>query len=81
MGAAAWGDEELRALLLDAPTVMGVETIEVDEFRIRMVARTLPGKQFAVGRELRTRVAVAFRREGLTVPAELDTDQSTGSFG
>ncbi|MCW2723067.1 MAG: ykuT 2 [Pseudonocardia sp.] len=60
---------------------MGVETIEVDEFRIRMVARTLPGKQFAVGRELRTRVAVAFRREGLTVPAELDTDQSTGSFG
>jgi small-conductance mechanosensitive channel len=81
VGAAAWGDEELRVLLLDAPTVMGVETIEVDEFRIRMVARTLPGKQFAVGRELRTRVAVAFRREGLTVPAELDTAQSTGSFG
>ncbi len=81
VGAAAWGDPELRALLLDAPTVMGVEAIEVDEFRIRMVARTLPGKQFAVGRELRTRVAVAFRREGLTVPAELDTAQSTGSFG
>ncbi len=81
VGAAAWGDDELRALLLDAPMVMGVETIEVDEFRIRMVARTLPGKQFAVGRELRTRVAVAFRKEGLTVPAQLDTAQSTGSFG
>jgi moderate conductance mechanosensitive channel len=80
VGAAAYQDGDLRSLLLDPPTVMGVETIEVDEFRIRMVARTLPGKQFAVGRELRTRVAVAFRREGMTVPAELDTAQSTGSF-
>jgi moderate conductance mechanosensitive channel len=80
VGAAAYQDSDLRSLLLDAPTVMGVETIEVDEFRIRMVARTLPGKQFAVGRELRTRVAVAFRREGMTVPADLDTAQSTGSF-
>jgi small conductance mechanosensitive channel len=81
VGVAAYEDADLRALLLDAPTVMGVETIEVDEFRIRVVARTLPGKQFAVGRELRTRVAVAFRREGMTVPADLDTAQSTGSFG
>jgi small conductance mechanosensitive channel len=79
VGVAAYNGGDLRALLLDAPTVMGVETIEVDEFRIRMVARTLPGKQFAVGRELRTRVAVAFRREGMTVPADLDTAQSTGS--
>ncbi len=59
---------------------MGVETIEVDEFRIRVVAGTVPGKQFAVGRELRTRVAVAVRKEGTTVPADLDTAQSTGSF-
>lgn len=81
VGTHAWQDTDLRALLLDAPTVMGVETIEVDEFRIQVVARTLPGKQFAVGRELRTRVAVAFRREGMTVPADLDTAQSTGSFG
>jgi moderate conductance mechanosensitive channel len=52
LGADAYADPELRSLLLDTPTVMGVETIEVDEFRIRVVARTLPGKQFAVGRGL-----------------------------
>ena len=34
-----------------------------------MVARTLPGKQFDVGRDLRARVVLAFRREGLGVPA------------
>ena len=38
-----------------------------------MVARTLPGKQFEVGRELRARVASAFRSEGINVAAELDT--------
>ena len=38
---------------------MGVESIEVDTVNIRMVARTLPGKQFQVGREPRARVAGA----------------------
>lgn len=73
VGDAAYDDHALRALLLDPPTVMGVEKLEIDEFRIRLVARTLPGKQFGVGRDLRTRVAVAFRREGIVVPAELNT--------
>lgn len=79
VGDDAYDDAELRALLLDAPTVMGVEKLEIDEFRIRLVARTLPGKQFGVGRELRTRVAVAFRREGVAVPADLDTAQPTAT--
>ena len=33
-----------------------------------MVARTLPGKQFEVGRDLRARVVLAFRDQGLSVP-------------
>ena len=57
---------------------MGVEEIEVDTFSVRMVARTLPGKQFDAGRALRARVATAFRREGITVSAGLDTDRATG---
>jgi hypothetical protein len=32
---------------------MGVENIEIDTLRLRIVARTLPGKQCKVGRELR----------------------------
>ena len=46
----------LGELLLDAPTVMGVESIEVDTVTLRMVARTLPGKQFEAGRQLRVLV-------------------------
>ena len=78
VGDNAYADDELRKMLLDPPSVMGVEKIEVDTFSVRMVARTLPGKQFEVGRELRARVASAFRREGILVTAELDTGQSTG---
>jgi small conductance mechanosensitive channel len=70
VGDDAFGDEMLRPLLLDAPTVMGVESFEVDQVNLRMVARTLPGKQFDVARELRVRIAVAFQREGLVPPAE-----------
>ncbi len=79
VGADAYADEDLRRLLLDPPTVMGVEKIEVDTFSVRMVARTLPGRQFEVGRELRARVAVAFLREGIGVAAELDTGEATGA--
>jgi moderate conductance mechanosensitive channel len=78
IGVDAYGDDRLRKMLLDPPTVMGVEKIEVDTFSVRMVARTLPGKQFDVGRELRARVARAFRREGINVSAELDTGSATG---
>ncbi len=70
VGAEAFEDEALRPLLLDAPTVMGVESLEVGQLSLRMVARTLPGKQFEVARELRARVAVAFQREGVVAPAE-----------
>jgi small conductance mechanosensitive channel len=69
VGAEAYEDEDLRPLLLKEPTVMGVESLEVGQVNLRMVARTLPGKQLEVGRELRARVAVAFQREGIVTPA------------
>jgi small conductance mechanosensitive channel len=78
VGRRAHADERLRKMMLDEPTVMGVERIEVDVFAVRVVARTLPGMQFEVGRELRARVASAFLREGIVVAAELDTGQATG---
>jgi small-conductance mechanosensitive channel len=79
VGEDAFKDEELHQLLLDPPSVMGVESIEVDQFKIRVVARTLPGKQFEVGRALRVRIAQAFLREGITVQPALDTAQPTGT--
>jgi moderate conductance mechanosensitive channel len=79
VGREAYADDRLRKMMLDPPTVMGVESIELDTFSVRMVARTLPGMQFDVGRELRARVASAFREEGLIVSAELDTGRPTGA--
>jgi small conductance mechanosensitive channel len=75
IGQEAYRDSRLRDLLLDEPTVMGVDSIEVDQVNLRMVARTLPGKQFEVGREVRARIAITLRRNGITVSPELTTGQ------
>jgi len=72
VGDATFSDEHLRPLMLDAPSVMGVESIGVNEFKIQVVARTLPGKQFDVGRELRSRITVAVREAGIAIPAGPD---------
>ncbi|MEE2057603.1 mechanosensitive ion channel family protein [Rhodococcus artemisiae] len=73
VGVAAYNEPRVRELLLDEPTVMGVESLEVDQVSMRIVARTLPGKQFQVGRLLRARIAGALRAKGITVSPQLDT--------
>jgi small conductance mechanosensitive channel len=79
VGREVYINERLRKMMLDEPTVMGVERMEVDTFSVRMVARTLPGMQFGIGREIRARVASAFRSQGIIVSTELDTGDATGS--
>jgi small conductance mechanosensitive channel len=61
----AMNDDTLPGLLLDEPQLMGVESIERETVNMRMVARTLPGKQFEVGRRLRSLVVSALRRAGV----------------
>jgi small-conductance mechanosensitive channel len=78
VGVDAFADDHLRPLLLDAPTVMGVESLEVDQLKVRLVARTLPGKQFEVSRELRQRIALAFREHGISIRELLDTSPASG---
>jgi small conductance mechanosensitive channel len=63
-------DPGLKDLLLDAPQLMGVESIELETVNLRMVARTLPGKQFEVGRRIRVQVVRALRRAGIVSPAD-----------
>ena len=64
----AMDDDDLRKLLLDKPALMGVESIEVDTVNLRIVARTLPGKQFDVGRRLRVMVIAALASAGISTP-------------
>ena len=79
VGREVFADDVLRPQLLDAPAVMGVQSIEVDQIHVRVVARTLPGRQFLVGLALRGRIAAALRNEGIHVPVELDSAESSGT--
>jgi small conductance mechanosensitive channel len=74
----ALDDKLLGELLLDAPTLMGVESIEVDVVTLRLVARTLPGKQFEAGRRLRALVVRALARVGVDSPS--DTPVTVGAI-
>lgn len=71
VGKAIYADESFRPLMLDSPTVMGVDRIEVDSFSIRVVVRTLPGKQFVVSRALRAQIAKALQAEGIALPSDI----------
>ena len=79
IGEEAYEEPELRQLLLDPPAVMGVQSIDVTQFQVRLVARTLPGKQFDVGRMLRARVAAGLLREGISLPASVETIAPNGA--
>jgi small-conductance mechanosensitive channel len=81
VGREAFGDPDMRRLLLDAPSVMGVESLGLDQVNVRMVARTLPGKQFEVGRDLRARVVRAFRGQGMDVSPPTTVDETVGEAG
>jgi small conductance mechanosensitive channel len=75
VSATAMQDDGLPKLLLDEPQVMGVESIEKDTVNMRVVARTLPGKQFEVGRRLRVLIVTTLRRAGVD-NAEAVTSQA-----
>ncbi|HEY9311987.1 mechanosensitive ion channel family protein [Williamsia sp.] len=67
IGHQAFNDPRMKKLLLDEPTAMGVTDIEVDTMTVRIVARTLPGRQFEVSRDLRSRLVRAFGRAGIAL--------------
>jgi moderate conductance mechanosensitive channel len=75
----AMDDKLLGELLREAPTLMGVESIGVDAVTLRLVARTLPGKQFEAGRRLRAVVVRALARVGVDTPSE--TPVTVGAAG
>jgi moderate conductance mechanosensitive channel len=79
IGEEAYDEPELSQLLLDPPAVMGVQSIDMAQFQVRVVARTLPGKQFDVGRALRARIAAGLLREGINLPPTIDSTEPNGT--
>ena len=78
VSAVAMEHDGLPDLLLDEPQVMGIESIEKDTVNLRMVARTLPGKQFEVSRRLRALIVRSLRSAGV---ADADADAASTRTG
>lgn len=74
-------DPDWHDTLLGEPVVAGLETIEVDHLQLRVIARTLPGKQFEVGRALRLKIALALQRAGIASPAPVTAAASGDAHG
>jgi small conductance mechanosensitive channel len=75
--AGMTGEDQWRDQIIGEPVVAGVETIEVGYVLLRLLVRTLPGRQFDVGRDLRLRVVMALRAADIRTPAMASTVAST----
>lgn len=58
---------EVAPLLLEEPSVTGIEGLEDWQIRLRILAKTRPGKQFDVERELRRIIRATFSERGLAI--------------
>jgi small conductance mechanosensitive channel len=68
-GVAAFGQDPLYAPdLLDAPQVLGVMSLGDWAATIRILAKTNPEKQWAIGRALRKHILALCEREGIVLP-------------
>src|SRR5688500_14124789 len=67
-GAALEADPEFQAHILAPLEVYGVDSFETDRMTVKGRIKTVPQKQWLVGRELRSRIARVFRERGIEVP-------------
>lgn len=68
IGQSLADDETFGKLVLEPPQVLGVEALADSQVTIRILAKTLPLKQWEVAREFRRRIKVRFDREGIQIP-------------
>ena len=68
IGHGLYQDEEFAPLLLEEPTVSGVEALGDWAVTVRIMVKTEPGKQWSVARELRRRIKESFEQEGIEMP-------------
>ncbi|HSK23172.1 MAG TPA: mechanosensitive ion channel family protein [Egicoccus sp.] len=61
-------EPDYAEVFLDEPQIWGVQTLGADSVDIRLVIKTKPGEQWAIGRELRRRIKNAFDASGIEIP-------------
>ncbi len=63
-----WHDQLETATVLEEPEIWGVETFGASAIAIRVVLKVEPNEQWAVSREMRKRLKIAFDEEGIEIP-------------
>ena len=61
-------DTRFEPLLLEAPAVLGPLSLGDWSITVRVMVKTLPGKQWEIARELRKQILAACEREGIDLP-------------
>lgn len=60
-------DPQFKPSILGDPEIWGMDYVSGEQFVIRVALTTMPSKQWAVTRELRSRLKSAFDREGISL--------------
>ena len=63
-----WEDEEFKGVIIEEPSVWGVQELGIDGVVVRVALKTAPLEQWAVAREMRQRIKARFDHEGIEIP-------------
>ncbi len=69
VGAQLGADEAFAPFILEPVEVLGVDDFKDSSVTLRFRIKTIPLKQWEVGRELRRRIKMAMDREGIKIPS------------
>lgn len=61
-------DRKWRPLLIEEPVPQGILSFGDSAINFRILAKTVPGKQWDVDREMKNRIKMTFDREGIEIP-------------
>jgi moderate conductance mechanosensitive channel len=62
-----WDDDEFKGVVIEEPSVTGVELFDPDGVTLRVLLKTAPMEQWAVARTLRERIKARFDHEGIEI--------------
>ena len=63
-----WEDEDFKGVIIEEPSVWGVQELGIDGVLVRVALKTAPLEQWAVAREMRARIKARFDHEGIEIP-------------
>lgn len=63
-----WEDDDFKGVVIEEPSVWGVQDLSPDAVVLRVALKTAPLEQWAVAREMRHRIKARFDHEGIEMP-------------